>query len=81
MSQIRAQETEVPRSQPPHPPKLGPAALERAAEAEMYLRDREKLERRSVLRGLLLLALLALLVTLYRADADRIFFSGWWRQW
>ena len=36
-------------------------------------------ERRSQLRGLLLLATLILLWILYRADRHAIFHAGWWR--
>jgi len=39
------------------------------------------LERRSALRGLVLMALLALVVSLIRAGTDRAFYAGWWRQW
>ncbi len=69
------------RAQPPRAPALGPAALKAKAESRAYLEQRERLELRSVLRGLVLLAILALLITLFRADLGRAFFSGWWRQW
>lgn len=38
-----------------------------------------KRERRSQLRGLLVLAAAALLWILYRADRHAIFHPGWWR--
>jgi len=70
-----------PRAQSPRPPQ--PSAALRKAEAERadYLKGREGLERRSVFRGLILLALLVLAFSLVRAGAGRAFFSGWWRQW
>jgi ferric-dicitrate binding protein FerR (iron transport regulator) len=36
-------------------------------------------ERRSQLRGLLLLAAIVLAIILLRADRQAIFHSGWWR--
>lgn len=73
--------SQAPQAQPPGPATLGATALKAQAETRTYLQGRERLEHRSVLRGLLLLAVIALLVGLYRADAGRVFFSGWWRQW
>ena len=63
----------------PRAPEL-PAALKRA-ELERHDRrqDRERIERRSMLRGLLLLALVVLLVSLLRAGMGRAFPAGWWR--
>lgn len=51
------------------------------AERNAYLRGREHLEARSVLRGLILLAVLVFVFTLVRAGTERAFFSGWWRHW
>jgi hypothetical protein len=45
------------------------------------LADRLGLEQRSLLRGLILLALVVLLVSLARAGFGRLFLPGWWRQW
>lgn len=69
------------RAEPPRAPAL-PVRLQ-AAERERAenLKGRERLERRSMLRGLLLLALLVLVVSLLLADAGRAFPSGWWRRW
>ncbi|MGC9199583.1 MAG: hypothetical protein ACP5E5_11710 [Acidobacteriaceae bacterium] len=56
------------------------STLQRELEAyAIYCREREQLERRSVLRGLILLALLVLSVSVLRAGLDRVFFQGWWR--
>jgi len=69
----------VYRAAPPRLPELTPA-LKREREAyAIYCREREQVERRSVLRGLMLLALLALSVSVLRAGLDRVFFHGWWR--
>jgi len=48
-------------------------------EFERYRNDREKAERRSVVRGLILLALFVLLGSMVRAGLDRVFVHGWWR--
>ena len=72
--------------QPPprraEPPRIPPAtrALERASEErKTYLRSREGLESRSVVRGLILLALLILIASMFRAGFGRVFVQGWWR--
>lgn len=63
---------------PPQPTR----ALERArAERQEHRSKREVLERRSVVRGLILLALVALIFGVARAGLDRVFVHGWWRQW
>ncbi len=79
--QPRSSERKAQRAEPPRPPALSPTALQRDAEHAGYLRDRRRLEHRSVLRGLILLALAALILSLLRAGSDRAFPAGWWRQW
>ena len=73
--------TLVRRAQRPRAPQPSPATLQAQEERETYLRTRWVSEQRSVLRGLALLALLALGISLARAGADRAFYAGWWRQW
>ena len=51
-----------------------PARAERLAASEAR-------EGRSLLRGLLLLALVVLAFSLARAGVGRAFVSGWWKQW
>jgi hypothetical protein len=41
----------------------------------------EQRERRSQVRGLLLLAALAIVFAILRAGVDRVFTTGWWRLW
>ncbi len=41
----------------------------------------EQLKRRQQLRGLLLLALAAILFAILRAGVHRVFPAGWWRLW
>ena len=69
------------RAQPPRPPERTPAVVKAQKERAEFLREREGLEHRSLLRGLILLALLVLAISLFRAGADRLFYAGWWRQW
>lgn len=58
------------------------AAMDKARrERKTYLEQREGKERRSVLRGLILLAVLVLVFSLVRAGTERVFYAGWWRQW
>jgi hypothetical protein len=40
-----------------------------------------RLERRRQVRGLLLLALAAILCAILRAGPHRVFTAGWWRVW
>jgi hypothetical protein len=53
-------------------PQLSPTRPEEHDEAR-------RRERRSQLRGLLVLAALVLLWILYRADRHALFHAGWWR--
>jgi hypothetical protein len=41
----------------------------------------EQRERRGQVRGLLLLALAAVVFAILRAGAHRVFTAGWWRLW
>lgn len=69
------------RAAPPRPPE--PTAAMRLAQQEQdaYLRAQESLERRSVLRGIVAVMLLAIIFASLRAGMDRVFYTGWWRQW
>ncbi|MCL2659541.1 MAG: hypothetical protein FWD64_03365 [Acidobacteriaceae bacterium] len=44
-------------------------------------REAERQERKRQLRGLLLLAVVALVFSLLRAGLGRVFTHGWWRLW
>jgi hypothetical protein len=69
------------RAEAVHPPQPT-RALERArAEQQEHRNKRELLERRSVVRGLIVLAVVALVFSVARAGLDRVFVHGWWRQW
>jgi hypothetical protein len=41
----------------------------------------EQIERRSQVRGLLLLALAAIIFAILRAGIHNVFSHGWWRIW
>jgi hypothetical protein len=41
----------------------------------------EQIERRRQVRGLLLLALAAIVFAILRAGVHRVFTVGWWRLW
>jgi hypothetical protein len=63
----------------PKPP-MPDRTLQRAQEEHAkYVAARVQLQRRSVLRGLILLALLVLGASILRAGAGRAFPPYWWR--
>ena len=65
------------RAAPPQLPALTPA-FERDRQAfARYRSEREKTERRSVVRGLILLAVFVLVGSMARAGLDRVFVQGW----
>ena len=64
------------------PPRIPPPtrAQERADEVRRrYIREREWLEGRSLMRGFIVLAVIVLLASMVRAGFDRVFVHGWWR--
>jgi hypothetical protein len=63
------------------PPKATPE-LEQARAEDQARRGRlAAVERRSVVRGLIVLGVLALGWSMVRAGLGRVFVQGWWRQW
>jgi hypothetical protein len=67
------------RAQPPQPPAPTPElTLAREAHAGRVTKG-EGVERRSVIRGLALIALLILAVSMARAGIGRVFPPNWWR--
>jgi hypothetical protein len=55
-------------------------ALERKRDDyRVYLLGRERLERTSIVRGLILLALVVLAVSIARAGLERVFVPYWWK--
>ncbi len=73
-----ASETEH-RAAPPQVPSSSPALQRDRQEFRRYQAEREKLERRSVVRGLLMISVLVLVGSIVRAGLDRVFVHGWWR--
>lgn len=71
----------VRRAQPARPPALSEREQRRESARLEKLRGRVQIEQRSLLRGLILLAIIVLILSLVRAGFDRIFVPGWWRQW
>ena len=69
------------RAEPPRPPVLTERDERREAERLGRLKMRVALEQRSLLRGLILLAVLMLIVRLARAGFGRLFVPRWWTQW
>jgi len=48
---------------------------------DIRLQAAEESERRRQVRGLLLLAALAIVFAILRAGVHRVFTAGWWRLW
>lgn len=69
------------RAEPPRPPALSEQDERRELARLERLKARVGLERRSLLRGLILLAVVILIASLARAGFDRLFVPGWWREW
>jgi hypothetical protein len=49
------------------------------AEFEAYRKGREKIERRSIVRALILIAIVVLAGSILRAGMDNVFVQSWWR--
>jgi hypothetical protein len=69
------------RAEAVRPPQATRELKEAQRKQQVRLRALEKAERRSVTRGLILLAAVALAWSIARAGLDRVFVHGWWRQW
>ena len=69
------------RAEPPRPPALTERQQRRETERIETLEARVRLEQHSLLRGLILLAVVILIASLARAGFGRLFVPGWWRQW
>jgi len=68
-----------PRAAAPRTPEPARGILRQRAEFQVYRAERERIERRSAVRGLILLAVVALVGNIARAGLDRVFVHGWWR--
>jgi hypothetical protein len=62
-------------------PELSRGAQRELAALRERRRQGELAERRGTVRGLLLLALVVLIASVWRAGLERVFLPGWWRHW
>ncbi len=69
------------RASPPQAPELSRALQRELAAVQERRRQAEQVERRGMVRGLLLLALVVLVASFWRAGWDRVFLPGWWQHW
>jgi hypothetical protein len=69
------------RAEPPRPPALTERDERNDRARKERLSARVAWEQLSLLRGLVLLAVLILIASLVRAGFGRLFVPGWWRQW
>jgi hypothetical protein len=60
-------------------PASSPAQQRDRLAFAIYRNEREKIERRSVVRGLMLMAVVVLVGSIAHAGLDRVFLHGWWR--
>ncbi len=66
------------------PPAVPPSTRQyehALAERDTYHRDREHVERRRQLRGLLILAFVVIMLSIVRAGLGRVFPPTWWHLW
>ena len=69
------------RAEPPRPPALSEREQRRERARAETLKGRVRLEQRSLVRGLILLAVVILIASLVRAGFGRLFVPRWWTQW
>ncbi len=62
-------------------PSLSRSAERDTNDRKRYREERELAERRSMLRGLILLAVIVALIGMAIGGWERAFPAGWWRQW
>ncbi len=62
-------------------PELSRGAQRELAALRERRRQGEQVERRGMVRGLLLLAFVVLVASSWRAGLQRVFLAGWWRHW
>jgi hypothetical protein len=66
------------RAGQPRIPEPTPIQQRSAQKHQQYMRGREALERASILRGLVLVAVLVMIFSLWHAGLHRAFVPGWW---
>ena len=73
--------TPLHSASPPRPPRASAELASAREEHAAYVDGRERAERSGFLRALLVLAVVVLVASIWRAGLDRVFVHGWWRQW
>lgn len=68
-------------AEPPRAPGLRERDKRDERARKLELQRRVGREQQSMLRGLILLAVTILVVSLARAGFGRLFVPGWWNQW
>jgi hypothetical protein len=68
-----------PRAAAPRTPEPTRGQVRALAAFKIYRAERERIERRSTVRGLILLAVVVAVGRIARAGLDRVFVQGWWR--
>jgi len=74
-----SQRNDEHRAAPPQLPPSSPALQRDRLAFAVYRSEREKIERRSVVRGLILIAMVVLVGSIAHAGLDSVFIHGWWR--
>jgi hypothetical protein len=74
-------ETPVHRASPARAPHASAELVSAREEHAAYIQGREQMERAGVLRALLVLGVVVLVCSIWRAGLDRVFVHGWWKQW
>jgi len=74
-------ETPLHRASPPRAPRPSAELTSAREEHAEYVAQRERAEHSGFLRALVVLAVVVLLASIWRAGLDRVFVHGWWRQW
>ncbi len=69
------------RAAPPSAIPATPQQQRDAAHHDAHNREREDGERCRQVRGLIILALIVLVLSMARAGVDRVFPAAWWRLW
>ena len=67
------------RAHSPNSPAPTPEVERARAADHLYQQDRERQQRRSLLRGLLWVLLAVMVFSIARAGMDQVFVRGWWR--
>jgi hypothetical protein len=73
--------TQVHRASPVRAPRASAELASAREEHDAYVQGRERMEHIGILRALLVLGVVVLMGSVWRAGLDRVFVHGWWKQW